>query len=52
MGTVFVYLSYKSTLSGDQNVCYCRLYAKDLIDKDPGIKWIEFLPDPAIKSVS
>ena len=51
MGTIFVYLVSNSTISGEQKVCFARILAKDLLDKDPVIKWIEFLPDPAIAAV-
>ena len=52
MGSVFVYLRGKTGLTGsEQNICYYRGKADKFTDKDPGIKWIEFLPDPSINEV-
>lgn len=51
MGTVFVYLRGKSLTGSEQNICYARLRANDLVDKDPKIQWLEFLPDLAVGSV-
>jgi hypothetical protein len=51
MGTVFVYLRGKSLTGSEQNICYARLRASDLVDKDPKIQWLEFLPDLAVGSV-
>jgi len=35
MGTVFVYLQHKSLLHDWKNICYTRLNASDLTQKDP-----------------
>ena len=51
MGTVFVYLRGKSLTGSESNVCYARLSARDLVDKDPKIQWLEFLPDLAVGTV-
>ena len=51
MGSIFVYLRAKGGFSGTEtDICYYRGYISDFLDKDPQIKWIEFLADPAINS--
>ena len=48
MGSVFVYLRGKSMTGKEMNICYYRAHAYEFIDKDPQIKWVEFIADPAI----
>ena len=52
LGQVFIYLRGKSTLKGEQNVCYYRSSVRDFIDMDPKIKWLEFQPDLSLGAVT